>query len=56
MLDVHPPRVENNLGFVFVNFDCISHIYIDFCQHTMFTTKTSGLCKGASKQTPDPPL
>ena len=31
------PRFEKKLGFVFVNFDCITRIYFDFGQHTMFT-------------------
>ena len=32
-----PPCFEKNYGFVFVNFDCVTHIYLDFSQKTMFT-------------------
>ena len=28
---------ENFMGFVFVNFDCITNIHFDFSQHAMFT-------------------
>ena len=50
------PWFEKKLGFVFVNFDYISRIYIDFSQHTMFTivyNKNIGYCEGASNQTQD---
>ena len=56
-----PPLFEKQM-FVFVNFDCITRIYVDFIQHIMFTlsflftiltTKTYGMFEGASKQTPD---
>ena len=32
-----PPVLKKNWGLFFVNFDCITRIYFDFSQHTMFT-------------------
>ena len=31
------PQFEKKLRFAFANFDCITRIYFDFSQHTMFT-------------------
>ena len=58
-----PPPFVIFLEIVFVKFDCITRIYINYSRHTMFlictlfstlTTKHRVCMKGASKQTSDP--
>ena len=50
----HALLFYNKLGVVFVNFDCITRIYFNYNQHTMFTicllfskltTKRKGICE-----------